>query len=410
MGTEKEVAVTGIGLVTSLGSDVETIWNSLLRGDNGIKSLDGSNQFAKEFGMNIAGLAASFDLDKFCIDKKGKKTLNGTDYLTKMLVYAGLSSLDDAKIGYPQQTEQYKIGAIIGTGTALAYRHDKVPYEERNPTWFLDTYPNVPLGVLSIIAAIKGYGCTVVSACTSANQAIGHAFKMIQSGQADVMLAGGVDDKFQVPFISGFSRLNMCTKSDNPDTAMRPFDKLRNGFAMGQGACVLVLESLSHAKKRGAAPKGRIVGYGAALNSTSVTDASSEGILNSIEMALKDAKISPQNIDYINAHGSSTVSNDKEESIAIKRLFGEKAYQIPINSTKSMVGHTFAACGAIEAAVCILSMQNQMVHVTRNYSQGDSFCDLDYVKDNSRKASIKYCLSNTSGIGGYNSTLIFGAV
>ncbi|HEX2939357.1 MAG TPA: beta-ketoacyl-[acyl-carrier-protein] synthase family protein, partial [Ruminiclostridium sp.] len=389
-----------------LGKDLDTFWSSLVAGHNGIKRLPDNVSEAFSNNIYIAGQAVDFSLDEFNLNRKVKRDICNSELLTRMVVYTGLSALIDAGIEYPNETAD--IGSFLGTGTALAYRFDNEKFVDRNPKWFFETYPNIHLSHLCKAASLKGYGSTIVSACAGANLAIGQAFKMIQNGQIEIALAGGADDKLQPPFFSGFSRLNMCTASSDPETAMRPFDKDRNGFVIGQGACMMVLESFEHAQKRGAQPMARLVGHGGSMNAGSIADASHEGIVNSMKMALSDAKLSENDIDYINAHGSSTISNDNEESIAVKEMFGKRAYKIPINSTKSMIGHTFAACGAIEAAVCVKSLQEQTVHVTRNFKQSDLFCDLDYVSENSRKAKINYCMSNTSGIGGYNSTLIFG--
>lgn len=399
----KEVVVSGIGIISSLGREIETVWTHLLEGKNGFTAL--SDPAFLRYGIQVAGLAAEFSLDRFHIRPKLIKEMN---FGVKMLVYAGLSALEAASLKFPEETEAYNVGAIVGAGNALVGQHDNFPYEQRPPTWFLETFPNMPLAYLSLAASIKGYGSTIVSACVSSTQAIGNAFKLIQSGQAKIVVAGGMENKLVAPALSGFSRLHMVDSEKDPEKAMRPFDKTRSGFVIGQGACLLVLEEYEHACKRGVSPMGRIVGYGASLSANSLTDACRLGVLNSMRAALEDAHLSPQDIDYINAHGTATLSNDREESLAIKELFGESAYRLVVNSTKSMLGHTFAACGALESAVCIKSLQARQVHPTRNFQLGDSNCDLDYVKGEARKIPIRYCMSNNSGLGGYNATLIFG--
>jgi 3-oxoacyl-[acyl-carrier-protein] synthase II len=405
------VVVTGIGLVTSLGYEYNEVWNSMLSGRNGIKKLEDDYDGFKEYQVHVAGIAPEVYFEEFKnIAAQKRVKLRNADKAVKMLVFSGLKALEDAKLTVPDDMEKYNVGAIIGCGTTLAERYSDIPVNERNPKWFFETYSNLILGHLSIAASLSGFGSTIVGACASGTQAIGEAFKKIQYGEEKILLAGGVDNKFSHLHISGFSRLNMTSKCEEPDKAIKPFDKNREGFVIGQGACVLVLVSLSHAKKRGAKIMGRILGYGCSMDSTSIADSSRTGKRYAMERALKDAGLVPEAIDYINAHGTSTISNDKEESMAIKDLFGKRAYSIPVNSSKSILGHTFAACGAIESFVCIKSLEQQRIHLTRNFQEGDEFCDLDYVRDRARDVKMNYCLNNSSGLGGYNSSLIFAKV
>ena len=407
MHNKCEVVVTGAGLVTPIGCSPDKIWSSLLTSSNAVKRLPEGYRSLKDYNIFLAGIARDFSFDECKLERKSKNLLKGTNLLTRMLVYAGLKAMENARLEYPKDSERFNIGAIIANGTAMAEQYDSVPFHDRNPKWYLETYPNLPLSYFSIIASLKGHGSTIVSACTGATQAIGECFKKIQRGEASVMLAGGVDNKFSEPFAAGFSRLNMTTPSQDTATASRPFDKKRDGFVIGQGACVLVLESLQNALNRKADIRGKIIGYGSSLDGISLTDATCDGKAAAMELSLKDADISSDQIDYINAHGTSTISNDSEESKAIKKVFGRRAYEIPVNSTKSMIGHTFAACGAIEAFVCMKSLETQMVHSTRGFEEGDDVCDLDYVKGGSRNAPMRYCMSNNSGLGGYNASLIF---
>lgn len=410
MAKGTSVVITGIGLVTPLGLDYDSVWNGLIAGKNGIQRLDdhGYGNLMK-YGVFLGGLAPVFSLDQLKnLEKSVKPKLKNISLVGKMLVYSGLKALEDANLQIPEDICKYNLGAIIACGSPLAEQYEKIPIEERNPKWFLETYPNLYLTQLSIAASLKGYGETIVSACIGGNQAIGEAFKKIQYGEESIMLAGGVDNKLTSLHAAGFNRLKMTSPNTDPDKASRPFDCKRNGFVISQGAAVLVLESLESAKQRGVNVKGRIVGYGCTLDSESSTDASPGGKARAMEKALFDAQLSTEGIDYINAHGTSTVSNDKAESIAIKKVFGKRAYQIPVNSSKSILGHTFAGCGAIEAFICLKSLADQKVHINRNFEAGDFVCDLDYVKDQAREVKMKYCISNTSGLGGYNSSLIFG--
>jgi 3-oxoacyl-[acyl-carrier-protein] synthase II len=404
------VVITGIGLVTPLGCDCNTVWDSLIAGKNGICRLDDSYSDLAKHNVYLGGIAHDFSFDDLKnLDKQHKGKLRTLNSTAKMLIYSGFKALEDAKLQPGEDTIKYNVGAIIACGAPLSEQYEGIPVEERNPKWFLETYPNLILSHFSIAASLKGYGGTVVSACIGGNQAIGEGFKKIQRGEEKIILVGGVDNKLTSLHAAGFSRLGMTTSSNDVD-AMQPFGQDRDGFVIGQGACVLVLESLKNAQKRGADIKGKIVGYGCALDGVSITDSSHEGKIRAMEMALNDAKLSSDKIGYINAHGTSTKSNDSEESIAIKKVFGKKAYSIPINSTKSMIGHTFAACGVIEAFVCLKSLATQKVHVSRNFDKGDHICDLDYVKDVPRDVKTDYCISNTSGLGGYNSSIVFAKV
>ncbi|URZ16106.1 beta-ketoacyl-[acyl-carrier-protein] synthase family protein [Clostridium felsineum] len=408
MQSKEQVVVTGIGLVTPLGCDYEKVWELSLSGNNGVIKLEKSYEALMKYGIHVGGVSPEVSFDKFKgLDKRKKLKLKKLNKSTKMLVYSGLSALEDADLDINVDSERYNIGAIVGTGTALDSLYDDVEVDERNPKWFLETYPNMMLGYLSIAASLKGYGTTIVNACVGGTQAIGEAFKKIQNNEEQLMLAGGVDDKLSKIYASGFSRLNMSSNNTDPESAIRPFDCKRDGFVIGQGACILVLESLSHAKKRGAKIKGKIVGYGNSMDATSISDTSSDGKARAMTQALADANLNAKDIGYINAHGTSTRINDKEESIAIKKVFGEDAYNIPISSTKSLIGHTFAACGAIQSFICIKSLQDQKVHINRNYDTGDDYCDLNYLRNNAVDVDMKYCICNTSGLGGYNSSLIF---
>lgn len=403
--SSNRVVISGVGLTTPLGNELEEVWKGLLEEKNGIVGLhDVFPELASEQqDIHVVGKVPDFQLSTFGVSRKIEKKV---DRITRQLLYAGLSALKNAGLEYPEDTENYGIGAIIGTSGSLMEYHDGVSLSDRKPSWVLDTYPNLRLSYLSIVAALKGPGSTLVNACASGNQAIGEAFHMIRTGRAKVMLAGGADGKINLSYISGFSRLKMATGEMDPDKAMCPFDKRRNGFVIAEGASILVLESLQNALDRGAKPLAEVVGYGCGMDANSLTDADCAGKKTAILSALNDAGISSEEIDYINAHGTSTISNDKEETDAIKEVFGKRAYSIPINSTKSMMGHSFAACGAIEAAVCLKSLMEQQIHGTKNFQDGAE-CDLDYVADGKRLLNMNYCLNNSSGLGGFNSSLIF---
>lgn len=402
-----KVVVSGIGIISALGDSKDSVWRALLAGKSGIKCFPESYKDLMINGVCGGGYISDVNLTGFEISNEKLRLVKGSEKTTKMLIHAGLSALADANIRYPGDLEEYNMGMIVGTGISTAERYRDIPYPERNPKWFLETYPNIHLAYFSILVSLKGFCSSIVSACVSSSQAIGAAFRMIRKGEAEVMLAGGVDSKFAQPFIYGFSQLNMMDTREDLVNAMRPFDKDRNGFVMGEGACVLVLESYDHLKKRNGRALCEIAGYGNSMDANSLTNSNWQGKYRAMEVALHDADLSIQDIDYINAHGTATYSNDKEESIAIKKLFGKHAYSIPINSTKSMTGHTFAACGAIEAAVCTQSIIHDQIHTTLNFMSGDDDCDLNYVEDRFIEKEITYCISNNSAIGGYNTTLVF---
>jgi len=404
MQIKQEVVVTGIGLISPLGAHIATLWKAILQGDNGINYLNDEYRYLNKFKLNIAGIASKFDFYQFeKLSKKNQSKLEKMDKQAQMLIYSALSAIEDAKL----EIDKSLIGAIIGCGINNSDRYNNISYEERKPTWFFDTYPNMLIGHMFQLLSIKGYGTTIVNACCGSMQAIGEAYKKIQSGAEQIMLAGGTDDKINQLCTTSFRRLNMLSDSRDPESAMCPFDKDRNGFVMGQGACILVLESLSSALARGVEIYGKVVGYGTYVDATSVSDASMDGKKCAMEKAIVDAQIDYKQIGYINAHGTSTISNDKEESAAIKSVFKEEAKKIPISSTKSFIGHTFASCGAIQSAICLQSLRKQIVHKNRNFVVGDQDCDLNYLTKNLSCTDLNYVITNTSAIGGSNAALLF---
>ena len=405
--SRRRVVISGIGIISPMGDSLHSLWQALLDGKNGVKYFPDEYKDLNINGVRGGGYISSVDLGKFPISKGKLGLIKYSEKTTKMLVYAGLSALDDAGIKYPEDVEKLNIGMILGSGMSIAERYEGIPYLERNPKWFLETYPNIHLAYFSALVSLKGFCSNIVTACTGASQAIGAAFRMVQNGEANIMLAGGVDSRFAKPFIYGFSRLNMINTEEDLLVAMRPFDKKRNGFVMGEGSCILVIESFDHLQERAGKAFCEIAGYANSSDAGSLTDCNWQGKLSAMKSAISDAGISTNDIDYINSHGTSTQSNDKEESIAIKNLFGSRAYEIPINSTKSMIGHTFAACGAIEAAVCAQSIIHSKVHRTLNFTRGDDYCDLNYARDGTVEKEIKYCISNNSAIGGNNTSLVF---
>lgn len=408
MQAKHEVVITGVGIVSPLGSGCDDVWNKLLGCENGVKALGTDYEGVLKNDIHVAGLCEEVSFQEFdFLDSRKRKNIGKLNKATQMAIYCGLKALKDAKLKVPDDCNKYRIGSILGAGSALADRYEGQKVEERNPKWFLETYPNLLNGYLSLYASLNGYGSTIVNACVGGTQALGEAFKKIQHGEEQIMLAGGVDDKVSSTYASGFDRLRMSSKQRNPDEACRPFDEQRDGLVLSQGACCFILESLESARERGAQVKGRIVGYGNSMDAESIIGTSAKGKTMAMQCALKDAGIRAEDIGYINAHGTSTANNDLEECLAIRNVFGEYAHKIPISSTKSMMGHTFAACGAIQGFVCMKSLQEQIVHANRNFKNCSQQMELDYVKDKCRKVDMEYCISNTSGLGGFNSTLVF---
>lgn len=405
----KRVVVTGIGLFTALGNNIRQLWTSLKKGETGIK------EFGKDFSQlcksNVYGGAVTEipDFRQFKFEKRIAKIVKRSNKASRMAVFAGLKALTDAGVNFPLDSPlREHIALCVGAGSSIGERYDGIPFEERNPFWYLETYPNIGAAIISIAASIHGLCTNINAACTGATQAIGNGLWLIRSGYTDIALCGGFDSKFSEPYVSGFSRLGMVSLDVDVKSAIRPFDKQRNGFVMGEGAGFMVMESYESAMKRGAEIYGEICGYGNSIDGLSLSDTSWTGKSRGMIAALQDAEISAAKIDYINAHGTGTIINDKEETRAIKSVFGDEAYRIPVNSTKSMTGHTFAACGAIETAVCFMSIKEKTVHLTRNFENGDEDCDLNYVGGESISHNINYCMMNTSGIGGFNASLVLG--
>jgi 3-oxoacyl-[acyl-carrier-protein] synthase II len=328
--------------------------------------------------------------------------------MTRMFLGAALMALGEARI--EELADLRRVGAVIGTGPVLPERLDHEGLADVAPTRFLETYPNIHLSYLQALLPYGGPGYTFTTACIGGAQAIGQALALIRSSEADVVLAGGVDSKFAPAFVSGFRRLGMLSTEHDPEHLMRPFDRTRSGMAMSEGAGVLVLEELEHALERGCAPLAELLGFGCCVDGASLTEAGHDGKARAMRTALAAAGLHPDQVDYVNAHGTSTRSNDREEWRALADVLGRRASSIPVNSTKSMLGHTFAACGAIEAVVCVLSLVDQVVHPTRSFEEPDEGCELDIVRGTARKAAIRCCVSNNSAVGGYHASLVLGGM
>jgi 3-oxoacyl-[acyl-carrier-protein] synthase II len=409
----RRVVITGIGLVTPLGNNLEDSWSALVAGKSGagpITRFDAS-QFATHFACEVKG----WDSSPF-LDKREAKHL---DRFLHFAIGAGLMAMEDA--GYADRKvpagEEERWGVYIGAGlggvetlerTNLAWR-EKGPRHGFSPYFVVDIIINMAPGLLSMKTGAQGPNMSHVSACSTGAHSIGEASRAIRWGDADVMLAGGAESTISVLGVGGFNASRaMSTRNDDPMTASRPFDKERDGFVIGEGAGVLVLEELEHARKRGARIYAEVAGYGANADAFHVTQPAPEGrgAARCMEKAIADAKISLDQIGYINAHGTSTPINDRNETIAIKKVFGELARSLAVSSTKSMTGHTLGAAGGIEAGITALAIHRKVLPPTINLHHPDPECDLDYVPNQAREATVEAALSNSYGFGGTNASLL----
>ncbi len=419
----RRVVVTGIGWVTPLGADIETVWKRVLAGESGvgyITHFDASN-FPTRIAAEVRGWDVS-DVGENPDDWKyqGRHTHFAVGAAKKAMADSGVldAPLDPTRFGiYTGSGEgqqdfdrftQMMVAALEDGGLNLA-KFTRKGLEILHPIAELEQEPNMPAGHLAGLFGAEGPNVNCLTACAASSQAICEATDIIRRGEADVMLSGGTHTMIHPFGVTGFSLLTaLSTRNDEPTKASRPFDRQRDGFVLGEGAGFVVLEELDRARRRGANIYGEIVGYGSTADAFRITDTHPEGrgAISCIRMALRDAGL--DRVDYINAHGTSTAVNDKVETLAIKRVFGDAAYQIPVSSTKSMMGHLIAAAGATELILCLLAIRDGVLPPTINYETPDPECDLDYVPNAAREARCDYVLSNSFGFGGQNITLIAG--
>ncbi|MCM2675087.1 beta-ketoacyl-ACP synthase II [Alkalicoccobacillus plakortidis] len=405
----KRVVVTGMGAVTPLGLDVESTWNGIKAGVSGVGPLTRVN--ADEFPMKVAAEITNFDSGSYMDKKEARKM----DRFTQYAVAASLMAVKDADLVIDESNAD-KIGVWIGSGIGgmetyeQQFRNFLEKGQRRVSPFFVPMLiPDMASGQVSIITGAKGVNSCSVTACASGTNSIGDAFKVIQRGDADLMITGGAEAPITNMSIAGFCSAKAVTHNAEPSTASRPFDANRDGFVMGEGAGILILESLESAEARGAHIYAEIVGYGASGDAHHITAPApgGEGGARAIQMALDDAGLQPEDIQYVNAHGTSTQMNEKFETMAIKSVFKEHAYNMAVSSTKSMTGHLLGAAGAVEAIFSIKAITDQILPPTINYETPDPDCDLDYVPNKAREASVDAVLSNSLGFGGHNATLIF---
>jgi len=405
----RRVVVTGLGAVTPIGNTVQDYWNGLLAGKCGISTItrfDPSNHSTK-----IAGEVKDFNAE----DHFEKKEIKKLDYFVRYAVVAGRETFKSSGLDL-EQHDPNEIGVLVGVGMGgvltIEEQHDVLVNKGTGrvtPFLVPKMIPNMAAGMISIDLGLKGPNSCVATACASATHAIGDAFRMIQRGDANAMIAGGAESVITPLSIAGFGNMGALSAcNDAPYCASRPFDKNRSGFVMGEGAGLLMLEELEHAKKRGANILAEVTGYGLSGDAYHMTAPSpgGEGGARAMRMALRSAGIQPTDVDYINAHGTSTPLNDKLETEAVKAVFGDHAYKVAVSSNKSMIGHLIGAAGGVEAVATVKTIEESKIPPTINYENVDPDCDLDYVPNTMREANVKVAISNSLGFGGHNATIV----
>ncbi|RHW43208.1 beta-ketoacyl-[acyl-carrier-protein] synthase II [Neobacillus notoginsengisoli] len=407
--TKRRVVVTGVGAVTPLGNDVETAWKNIVAGKSGIGPLTRIN--ADEYPVKVAAQINDFDPEVYMEKKEARKM----DRFTQYAVAASLMAVKDSGLAIVDENA-HRVGVWIGSGIGGMETFEqqfevfqKRGYRRVSPFFVPMMIPDMAAGQVSIRLGAKGFNSCTVTACATGTNSIGDAFKVIQRGDADAMITGGTEAPITRMAVAGFCANTALSTNPDPATASRPFDKNRDGFVMGEGAGIVVLEELEHAKARGAKIYAEIVGYAATGDAYHITAPApgGEGGVRAMRMAIEDADLKPEEVDYINAHGTSTDYNDRFETLAIKEVFGSHAYKLAISSTKSMTGHLLGAAGGVEAIFTVLAMRDSILPPTINYETPDPECDLDYVPNTARNSEIKAAISNSLGFGGHNATLAF---
>jgi len=409
---KRRVVVTGVGAVTPLGNTAEETWEAICKGESGIGTLTRFD--AADFATRIAAEVKGFEPEKY-IEKKDCKKM---DPCIHYAIAASTMAMENAGLQITA-ANTHRTGVIIGSGIgglATTERYHTI-LRERGPSrvspfFFPMTLPNMAAGQVAIYLGARGPNSCVTTACAAANHAIGDAFKIIQRGDADVMLAGGTEAVITPLAVAAFGNMKaLSTRNDDPKRASRPFDRDRDGFVMGEGAGILVLEEHAQAQQRGARIYAEIVGYGMTGDAFHMTmpDPGAQGVTRCIQMALADAGVQPQEVEYINAHGTSTPYNDKHETLAIKQVFGAHAYHLSVSSTKSMTGHLLGAAGGIEAIFTAFALYHGILPPTLHLEHPDPLCDLDYVPHVARYHKVQLALSNSFGFGGTNAVLVFKA-
>ena len=406
----RRVVVTGIGAITPLGLTVDEYWQGLIQGKSGIDYITLCD--VTGLTCQIAGEVKGFEPRDYLDHKEARRMAR----FSQFVVASTRMAVEDAGLNLSREKSD-RMGVLIGNGIGgfpEAEAGHRILLDRGgmrlNPFFMPIILPNMAAGQISLIFGLKGFSSTITTACAAATQAIGDALEVIRQNKADVMVAGGTEAAISPTGVAGFCVMKaLTTKNEEPTKASRPFDARRDGFVPSEGAAVMILESLEHALRRGARIYAELAGVGISSDAYHVTapDSDGDGAARAMRLAIEDAGLKLHDIDYINAHGTSTPINDSIETLAIKRLFGDYAYQLPISSTKSMVGHLLGASGAVEGIACVKTITDGIIHSTLNYEFPDPDCDLDYVPNVARKKDVNAVLSNSFGFGGQNACLVF---
>jgi len=406
---ERRVVITGMGAITPIGNSVKDFFDNVMAGTCGINFI---NNFDTEaYSVKLAAQVKDFDPKNYMDHKEARRM----DRFSQLAVAAAKEAVADSGLDL-EHTNLENMGVIVGSGIGAIddieketnTLRDKGP-KRVNPLFIPMTITNMAAGNIAIQFGAKGVCTNVVTACATGSHCIGEAFRSIKHGYSDIMIAGGTEGSITPLAVAGFQSLTALSTSKDPLRASIPFDKERDGFVMGEGAGILILEEYEQAKARGARIYAEIVGYGATCDAHHITAPSpdGEGGARAMKLAMKEAGITPKEVSYINAHGTSTPTNDKVETLAVKLAMGEDAYKVPVSSTKSMIGHLLGAAGAVEAVICVKAIEQNFIPATIGLTVPDEDCDLDYVPGVGRNAKVQYAMSNSLGFGGHNATLIF---
>jgi 3-oxoacyl-[acyl-carrier-protein] synthase II len=407
----RRVVITGMGAVTSLGIGADRLWESIKIGKSGISMIERID--VSDLPTKVASEVKDFDPSNF-IDKKEIKRM---DRFAQFALVAAQMAMDDSKLDL-EKINKERMGVIIGSGiggieTLESQYNQLIEKGPRRVSPFLVPMMigNMASGLVAIRFGAKGFNECTITACATSTNSVGDAFKVIQRNDADIMIAGGAEACVTRLTLAGFCSSKAMTTNPNPETASRPFDIERDGFVLGEGSGILILEELDHALSRGANIIAEVVGYGCTNDAYHITSPAEggEGAVRCMKLAIEDAKITPSDIGYINAHGTSTKPNDKSETAAIKSVFGKYAYELPVSSTKSMTGHLLGAAGAIEVIITASALKDGFLPPTINYNNPDPECDLNYIPNEGKSAEFTYALSNSLGFGGHNASLVLKA-
>jgi len=410
---KRRVVITGLGPITCIGKGVEGFWNGILAEKTGISKIE--NLDVSQFGVRVAGQINDWDPEEFFPAHRLKRL----DRYAQFAVASAKLALDDAKIEYSHDKPNDRIGVSFGTalGGVCKAEEQYIRFLKKGargvqPTLAVQVFGGSAHSNIAIDFGFRGVGTTNSNSCASGTVSVGEALRYIRDDFADIVVAGGAEAPLTTITIGAFDIIKTMSRNPDPQLASRPFDKLRDGFVMGEGAASLVLEELDHAKARGAKIYAEVLGYSLNNDAFHMTTPlpSGDSCIRAMRDALADANMTPDQIDYVNAHASSTQLNDSAETMSVKTVFGERAYKIPVSGTKGFTAHPLGATGAMEAAICALALDRQWVPPTINYQNADPTCDLDVVPNHGRAAALKYIMSNSFGFGGINASIVLGRV